>query len=356
MIAWRNTVLLNDASSVEYVVGTGLDITEHHKARRILQQSEERFRTLFESAPVGIVISRNGLALLVNHAFLHMFDLRDTPDLNNKPVFEFIAASSQQEIMERLSKLEHEEAVPRLLETFGLKKDGSTFPIYVEIARLDLPEGPASVAFVSDITDRKLAEEKLRESYTKLETTLEQTVKSLSSLAEMRDPYTAGHQVRVANLACEIAFELGMSKEQIHAIRTASLIHDIGKTVVPAEILNKPGRLSALEWSFVQGHVKASYDIVKTIEFAMPVAEIVLQHHERLDGSGYPQGLSGDNILKEARILAVADVIETMSSHRPYRPSFSMEQALGEIKRNKEVLYDPDVVDACVKLFEKKES
>jgi putative nucleotidyltransferase with HDIG domain len=170
----------------------------------------------------------------------------------------------------------------------------------------------------------------------------------------MKDPYTAGHQVRVAKLARAIASELGMSDEQVEAIRTASLLHDIGKIIVPPEILNKPGKLSALERSFVEVHAQASYEILKSIEFEFPIAEIILQHHERLDGTGYPRGLSGDSILKEARILTVADVVEAMASHRPYRPALPLETALEEIVSHRGTLYDAEAVDACLRLFADK--
>jgi putative nucleotidyltransferase with HDIG domain len=145
-----------------------------------------------------------------------------------------------------------------------------------------------------------------------------------------------------------------MSEEQVNAIRTAALIHDIGKIIVPSEILNKPGKLSVLERSFVEAHAQASYEILKTIEFEFPIAEIILQHHEKLDGSGYPRGLSGDSILKEARVLTVADVIEAMASHRPYRPALPLKTALEEISSHRGTLYDADVVDACLRLFLEK--
>jgi putative nucleotidyltransferase with HDIG domain len=242
----------------------------------------------------------------------------------------------------------------RSLETVGLRKDGSQFPSHIETAPIELPDGLATVGYFTDITERKMAEEKLKESFSKLAKTFEQTIESLSSITEMRDPYTAGHQVRVAKLACEIASELGMSEEQVVAIRTAALIHDIGKIIIPPEILNKPGRLTALERSFIETHAQASYEILKTIEFALPIAEIVLQHHEKLDGSGYPQGLSGDDIRKEARVLTVADIVEAMASHRPYRPALPLQSALDEISLHRGVLYDDEVVDACLRLFLEK--
>lgn len=180
----------------------------------------------------------------------------------------------------------------------------------------------------------------------------EQIIKALLSVIEIRDPYTADHQIKVADLAGEIASALGMTKEQIGTIRTAALIHDIGKAGLPTEILSKPGRLSGLERSLVQTHAQTSYNIVKTIEFGRPVAEIVLQHHERLNGSGYPQGLSGDSIFIEARIIAVADVVEAMASNRPYRPAYPLEMALDEIWENRGVLYDTDVADIFLKALD----
>jgi putative nucleotidyltransferase with HDIG domain len=172
---------------------------------------------------------------------------------------------------------------------------------------------------------------------------------------EIRDPYTAGHQQRVAKLACAIAQEMGLPEEQIQGIRVAGTLHDIGKIYVPGEILSKPGQLRKNELNLIKDHAEVGYDLLKTIEFSWPVAQVVLQHHERMDGSGYPEGLSGDDILIEARIMGVADVIEAMASHRPYRPALSVEKALLEIIQKKDKLYDPQVVDACLKLFSEKQ-
>jgi HD-GYP domain-containing protein (c-di-GMP phosphodiesterase class II) len=168
----------------------------------------------------------------------------------------------------------------------------------------------------------------------------------------MRDPYTAGHQRRAAQLACAIANEMGLSEDQIEGIRMAGLVHDIGKINVPAEILSKPGRLNDLEFGLIKTHCQVGHNVLNgTIEFPWPVAQIVLQHHERMDGSGYPQGLSGEEIILGARILAVADVVEAMASNRPYRVAPGIERALQEIAQNRSILYDPEVVDACLKLF-----
>jgi PAS domain S-box-containing protein/putative nucleotidyltransferase with HDIG domain len=207
---------------------------------------------------------------------------------------------------------------------------------------------------VQDITERKKAEEKLQNSYLQMQEMLVTTVNALASTVEMKDQYTAGHQPRVTQLACAIAEEMGLAEEQIEGIRMAGLIHDIGKIVVPAEILNKPGPLTEIQYEMVKMHPRAAFDILKGIKFPWPVAEIVLQHHERMDGSGYPQGLSGEEIMLEARILAVANVVEAMISHRPYRAAYDIKESLAEISKNKGILYDPAVVDACLKLFKEK--
>jgi putative nucleotidyltransferase with HDIG domain len=200
----------------------------------------------------------------------------------------------------------------------------------------------------------KLAEQKLQLSYQKIQKTMEDIIFTISEIIETRDPYNAGHQQRVSELAVTIAKELNLPQDKIEGIRIASLLHDIVKISVPAEILNKPLKLSEIEYSLIKDHFQKGCDILKSIEFPWPVVQIVLQHHERLNGSGYPQGLKGDEILLEARILGVADVIEAMSSDRPYRSAHSIEEALEEISKNKGILYDPEVVDVCITLFKEK--
>jgi putative nucleotidyltransferase with HDIG domain len=185
----------------------------------------------------------------------------------------------------------------------------------------------------------------------KLEHLLDGTIQALGQTSETRDPYTAGHQRRVTQLACAMAEEMGLSKDQIEGIHVAGLMHDIGKIAIPAEILTKPAKLTKLEFGLITTHPQVSYDILKGIEFPWPVADIVVQHHERLDGSGYPNGLKGDEILLEARILAVADVVEAMASHRPYRAALGVDKALAEIEDKRGRLYASEVVDACLKLF-----
>ncbi len=197
-------------------------------------------------------------------------------------------------------------------------------------------------------------EDQRNEGYVRLHRALDATVQAIALTVEARDPYTAGHQRRTADLARAIATEMGLPKERIEGIRIAGAIHDIGKISVPAEILSKPRKLSEIEFALIRTHPRAGYEILKDIEFPWPVAEMVLQHHERLDGSGYPQGLKSEGILLEASIIAVADAVEAIASHRPYRPADTIETALGEIAGNSGILYNPDVVDACLKLFREK--
>jgi putative nucleotidyltransferase with HDIG domain len=185
----------------------------------------------------------------------------------------------------------------------------------------------------------------------RLRRSLAGTVQAITVAVETRDPYTAGHQKRVADLARAIATELGFSADRIEFVRIAASIHDIGKISVPAEILSKPTKLRELEYELIKSHAQAGYDILKDVEFPWPVAEAVRQHHERMDGSGYPRGLRGEEILMEARIMAAADVVEAIASHRPYRPASGIDTALSEIRKNRGILYDPEVTDACLRLF-----
>lgn len=203
-------------------------------------------------------------------------------------------------------------------------------------------------------TARQRAEVEVKKNLNKLKQTLGAIIQVLEKTVEVRDPYTAGHQRRVAELARSISAEMGFSQDRIDGIRIAGIIHDIGKIYVPAEILSKPRRLTTYEFNLVKTHSQVGYDILKTIDFPWPVARIVLQHHERLNGSGYPNKLMHDNILIEARILGVSDVVEAMASHRPYRPALGLDAALKEVSDHKGSLYDPEVVEICTRLFREK--
>jgi putative nucleotidyltransferase with HDIG domain len=205
------------------------------------------------------------------------------------------------------------------------------------------------------IAKRARTEEKLKKGVDRLKKSLENSIIAIAAVTEIRDPFTAGHQKRVAKLACAIAEEMGLPKGRYERLRLAAIVHDIGKINIPTEILIKPTYLSDPEFSLIEAHPQIGHDILNGIEYSRPVAKIVLQHHELLDGTGYPQGLSGDEIMLEAQILAVADVVEAMASHRPYRPAPGVGSALEEILHNRDTLYDHEVVDACVRVFYEKE-
>ncbi len=211
-----------------------------------------------------------------------------------------------------------------------------------------------TAALRQEITERKRAEEKLKDTLESLRKAVGTTIQVMASAVEARDPYTAGHQTRSADLARAIATEMGLSPEKIEGIRMAGSIHDIGKLSIPAEILSKPRKLWEIEFRMIKEHSRRGYEILKDVESPWPLAEMVYQHHERMDGSGYPINLKGEEICMEARILAVADVVESMASHRPYRPTLGIDVALEEIEKNRGTLYDEVVADACLRLFREK--
>ena len=203
-----------------------------------------------------------------------------------------------------------------------------------------------------ELKERKVAEKALKKSYEDLEKIMSGTLFAFGRLSEARDPYTAGHQKRVSKLACEVGRELGLSEDKCKGIEVAGSLHDIGKINIPSEILNKPGKLTEIEINLIKTHPQIGYEIVKNIPFPWPVSETIIQHHERLDGSGYPYGLKGDEICLYARIIGVVDVVEAMSSHRPYRPALGMDAALSEITQNQNTKYDNEVVNICIKLIQ----
>lgn len=239
-----------------------------------------------------------------------------------------------------------------LIEDIALKTKTKIIPVSVNISRIQ--EGNTlmgTVVVMRDISQLKESEIAQKNSLKQLRRAFEETVASLAIMSEKRDPYTSGHQERVAELASRIAAKLSLPVEIIYSIKVAGLLHDIGKISIPAEILSKPTRLTDLEMSLVKTHPEAGYEILKGISFPWPVAQIVLQHHERLDGRGYPKGLFGDFILPESKIIAVADVVEAMSSHRPYRPALGFAKAIAEIVKGRGIVYDADVVDACIDII-----
>jgi PAS domain S-box-containing protein/putative nucleotidyltransferase with HDIG domain len=306
-----------------------------------LQEREEWLSALLKSIGDGVIATdRDGLITYMNPLAEKLTGWRQE-DVLKKPLVEiYNTTEAQNDSNER--------------ETILSAKDGTQFPIEVTATPLNGSQRNSSgqVLVFRDISVRKQTEKELKESWERLHEALEGTIQAMALTIEIRDPYTAGHQRRVSRLSCAMAREIGLPENQIEGLRVAGDIHDIGKIYVPAEILSKPGQITAIEYGIIKTHPQVGFDILKTIKFPWPVAAIVLQHHERLDGSGYPFGLTGEAILKEARILSVADIVEAMSSHRPYRPAQGIDKALGEIVQNKGTFYDTEAVEACVKLFQ----
>jgi PAS domain S-box-containing protein/putative nucleotidyltransferase with HDIG domain len=338
-------------------VGCGRDITEKKAADQAVLMAEEKYRSIFENAVEGIFQSTpEGHLIAANPALARIYGY-DT-------AAEFVGAvtSIDNQVYanpsDRLSfkKAMEQKGEVRDFETEVYRKDGGR--IWVSVTARAVKDSEGHTLFYEganiDVTDRKRQEEAVQRSNEYLNRVLAGIVDTLASITEWRDPYTAGHQRRVTGLACAIAGELGWEPEVIETIHIAGLLHDIGKIAVPAEILSKPGRLSDAEFTIIKTHSETGYNMLKAIPFRGPVAQIVLQHHERVDGSGYPKGVGGDEIYREAKLLAIADTVESMASHRPYRPARGIDMALEEIERNRGSLYDPDIVAACIRLIRQK--
>lgn len=315
-----------------------------------LKVSEAYHRTIFETTRTPMIILDQYLNIIhVNQRFKENFGLNNEEFIEKTKWETFINQDDWVEITKQIKmKEDHSFEVLskdreiRISDRYGKKRE-----FYLNIS--PIPNTPKYVVSISDITALKETQRQLENSLSILESSLESTTRAISRLVEVRDPYTAGHQQNVARLAVAVAEHMGFTQETIKAIQIAALLHDIGKIYVPAEILTKPGFLDENEFSLIKAHPKIGFDIFKEIEFPWPIADIVLQHHEKLDGSGYPFGLSNDSIMMEARILCVADVVDAMMSHRPYRPSLGEEAVLNELYKGKGVLYDPDVVDTYIK-------
>jgi len=344
----------DSAGNVLFYEGTLEDITARKTAEEDLKKSEEKYRNIFENALEGIFqITPEGRYLSVNPALarIHGFN---SPDEMIHSVTDiahqlYVDPSRRAE----LKRLTEEKGFVKDFEIMMRRKDLSLQ--WVSVNSHAVRDNNGNILYyegtLQDITSRKLAEEELSQ----LKKTLEGVINAISSTVEMREPCSKDHQKRVSKLAGTIANEMGFTQDAIKNLVIAGLIHDIGKISIPAEILNKPAQLSEMEFSLVRTHALAGYNIVKTSGLSYPVSEVVLQHHERLNGSGYPTGLKGVEILLESRILAVADVVEAIVSNRPYRLALGINAGLTEIKKNKGILYDTDVVNVCLKLFQEKQ-
>jgi PAS domain S-box-containing protein/putative nucleotidyltransferase with HDIG domain len=326
------------------------NITERKQAEEALRQSEEKYRLLVDHANDAIFIAQDGVIKFPNPRTLEILGYSHE-ELSGISYADLVHPEERHLIEEIGQKIAKGKATSASFSLRVRNRSGNEIWAAISSVPIMWEESPATLNFVRDITLQKKAEGELNETINKLRKITGATIQAMAQTVEVRDPYTAGHQKRVADLARAIATTMGLQAGQIDGIRMAGAIHDIGKISVPAEILSKPGLLSPIEFSLIKTHPQVGYEILKDIEFPWNIAHIVLQHHERLDGSGYPNSLSGEQILLEARIIAVADVVEAMASHRPYRPTLGMDKALDEISTNKGRIYDRGVVDACLRLF-----
>ena len=322
------------------------------QAEYLLRQREAFFRSLIENArDVILVLTSDGTIRYVSGSAARVFGERSEARVGRRMV-DLIHPDDAPSMAAALTAIAEEPDTPRCLEVRCHCQGES--PRVLEVVGSSFRDDSGTTRIVvnaRDVTDRKEAEDELQQSFRQLRETFQQTVSALATTVEKRDQYTAGHQERVALLAHAIAQEMGLPEEEIEGTRVAAALHDIGKVCVPLDTLSKVGPLTEPERDLIKAHPRAAYDILRNITFPWPVPDIVLQHHERIDGSGYPSGLPGERILREAKVLAVADVVEAMVSHRPYRPARNLETALAEITDNKDVLYDVDAVNCCVHLF-----
>ncbi|MCM8819074.1 MAG: PAS domain S-box protein [Candidatus Omnitrophica bacterium] len=327
------------------------NITEEKINLLKIKESEEKYKILTETLLDGIVvINFNGDILFSNIIGANLFGFEKVEDFLGKNIYDFIS-----------EKLKFEDNLALIYKNKGgysieyeiIDKKGVRFFIEI-IGRKIVFMGQESILLCfRDVTERKIMIENLKEAIGKTRKMLNQSVMALSETLTHRDPYTSIHQKRVSKIAVEIAKELGFTGNLIEGIKIASLLHDIGKIYIPSDILSKPGELTQIEWEFIRMHPEYGANIVKNIEFPWDIPKIIYQHHERINGSGYPQKLKGEDIILEAKILSVADVIEAMSSHRPYRAKYTINEAIQEIEKNSGSLYDKDVVKAVLKSFEK---
>jgi len=331
------------------------DITDRKHAIDELRKSEKKYRDLYDFLPIPVYeMDLKANITSANKAMFKAFGYKEEDigkGLNARHILSYEDVDKSEGNIQKLLSEDKTEGAEYTLK----RKDGSLFPAIIISSISTFWGKPRYVrGVVVDIAERKLFEQELNKTTEKLRKNLIGTMQTLSLTIETRDPYTSGHQKAVSKLARSIAQEIGLSAEAIDNVRMAGAIHDIGKIAVPAEILSKPGRLTNIEMSLIRTHSESGYNILKDAELPYPIAEITLQHHERMDGSGYPRGLKGDQILLEARIICVADVVEAISSHRPYRPSLGIDIALEEIEKNKGLFYDVQVAYACLKLFREK--
>ena len=357
------------------IVATYEDITERKRAEAALKGSEERLRAILEGSPTPtFVIDRGHRVIGWNKALEELTGVRSDDVIETGDHSKILYGEKRPTVADLLvdgaadptaeirrwygGHYRSSELLEEAYEATGPFSFPGKEPRWLHFTSAAIRDARGemigAIETMTDISPLKRAEDELRESVERLKKVMSGVIRAIDVIVETRDPYTAGHQHQVARLATAIATEMGLPANTVEAIYVAASIHDLGKIYVPAEILSKPGHISDIERGIIRTHPQVGYDILKSIDFPWPIAEIVLQHHERIDGTGYPRGLKDGELRIEARILGLADVVESMGSHRPYRPTLGTEKALGEIRKNRGTLYDPAVVDVCLALFQEK--
>jgi len=339
-------------------LGCVTDVTKRKQAEQALKDNaevlaalEKTYRIIVESAAEGILIVNTETKRFkyANPAIIRMLGYSQE-EFKEMAIGDLSPKDSQNQMISQLEAQVKGETT-MLAGIQCLRKDGTVLFADIKTSGALLDGIKCNVGFFTNVSERIRADGERRQNTGKLLKAMDAIIKVLAMTVEVRDPYTSGHQQRVSSLSTSIAQEIRLPAAQIEGIRIAGIVHDIGKMYVPSEILSKPGQLTEIEFSMIKMHSQAGYDILKIVEFPWPIAQTVLQHHERMNGSGYPGHLLGKDIILEARILAVADVVEAMASHRPYRPALGIDKALEEISKKKGILYDSQVVDACLKVF-----
>jgi PAS domain S-box-containing protein len=352
----QHVQLLITAEQITGFQAIARDNTEQKRSKEELESSLSLLSASLDSTADGLlIVDREGRINRWNRNFAAMWKIPEgiLAGRNDDQALNYV--------LKQLS--DPEKFIAKVIKLYSLPEessfdqitflDGRVFERYSQPQKLE-DEIVGRVWSFRDITEHKQDKEKLQCTLDKLREALGGIIQVVSQTVEKRDPYTAGHQRRVSELARTIAKEMGFTSDQVDGLRLAGIIHDLGKISVPAEILSKPDKLTELEFELIKLHPQSGYDILKNVDFPWPIARIVLEHHERIDGSGYPKGLKGEDLLPETKVLVVADVVEAIASHRPYRPALGVDKALEEIKKNSGIHYDPKVVETCIKLFVEK--
>ena len=328
-------------------------LEDQREAQSHLRESEGRFRGMLEQNIAAIFMVEGGRFTFANRRAGEILG-RTPEELTGQAVLDLVAPADRRKLLHTMRRLVSGEQKAVEATFAALRKDGTLADIGTHAVLATLHGKPAVLGIAQDIGEHRKAQEEIDRYIARLEHTVLGTLEAVSLMVELRDPYTSGHEKRVGELAAAIGREMGLDDHRVKGLRLTGYVHDIGKISAPAEILAKPGVLTRMELELIKGHCQSGYDVLKRVDFPWPVAEVILQHHERMDGSGYPRGLRGEAILLEARIVSVADVVEAMANHRPYRAGLGLDAALAEVEAGSGRLYDPQVCEACLTLFRER--